>query len=100
MKNTNVRHSVKQQQQQNDENEQKKVMEVPHKLIDAPPYSSIYMTSHGLEAPTRKQKKPPWSHKSYGGDEDIDAEAEMFIQLKHKRFLLSNYTMPPGTKEA
>lgn len=85
MKSTNSDHcSIKQQQ---------------HKLID------IYETSHGFEAPTRKNMNSPLAYyNKHGGkvdeEDDIDAEAEKFIQLKHKKFQLSKYSMSLSINEA
>lgn len=98
MKSTNSDHSsIKQQQQQRrNGHQQTEKTALPHKLIDAPPYSSIYITSHGFEAPTCKHMNSPLAYK-HGGkvdeEDDIDAEAEKFIQLKHKKFQLSKYSM-------
>ena len=71
-----------------------KLLETPHKLIDAPPYSSIYLTSSGFEAPTRRKLLLKYecanrgnAHPGVTVENNIDAEAEDFIKLKHKNFL-------------
>ncbi|KAL1828710.1 hypothetical protein DCAR_0207962 [Daucus carota subsp. sativus] len=75
-----------------------KLLETPHKLIDAPPYSSIYLTSSGFEAPTRRKLLLKYECANRGNahpgvkvdaENNIDAEAEDFIKLKHKNFLLA-----------
>ncbi|KAK1403257.1 hypothetical protein POM88_002862 [Heracleum sosnowskyi] len=67
---------------------------MPHKLVDAPPYSSIYVTSHGFEAPARRNlllnyERANHEKAHYDGkvEDNIDADAEDYIKLKHKNFL-------------
>lgn len=67
---------------------------LPHKLVDTPPYSSIYVTSHGFEAPTRRNLLLNYEHANYEKahydgkvvEDNIDADAEDYIKLKHKNF--------------
>ncbi|CAK9136024.1 unnamed protein product [Ilex paraguariensis] len=85
----------------------------PHKLFDAPPYDNIYVTAHGFEAlvPKAPKKVQAVDHKhatEYGKkcnhkhateydkncnqkvyEEDINVEAEEFIELEHEKFELS-----------
>lgn len=75
-------------------NDHHKLVEMPHKLVDAPPYSSIYMTSQGFEAPARRNLLLNYecanrgnAHPEVKVGNNIDAEAEDFIKLKHKSFL-------------
>ncbi|GFY91449.1 hypothetical protein Acr_07g0016450 [Actinidia rufa] len=84
---------------------------MPHKLIDAPPYADIYLTSHGFEAirpeahkkvkevlvdydPCTTEYPKYCNEKVY--EEDIDAEAEKFIKHKHKKFQLSKWMSMNG----
>lgn len=67
---------------------------MPHKLVDAPPYSSIYVTSHGFEAPARRnlllnyeRANREKAHYDVKVEDNIDADAEDYIKLKHKNFL-------------
>ncbi|KAI3733449.1 hypothetical protein L6452_12892 [Arctium lappa] len=83
----------------------KKLQDMPHKLLDTPPYSSIYFTGHGFkrlpsqpQADIRVTNYHGRNHK-YGFpqnevdiDENVDAEATDFIVSRHKNFKL-NKTM-------
>ncbi|KAM7487252.1 hypothetical protein LguiB_024736 [Lonicera macranthoides] len=68
-------------------------------LIDAPPYSNIYMISRGFEANYDKVKKADTKRVTeyiQNGDlkiyeEDVDAEAEDFIKHEHKKFELGKW---------
>ncbi|KAL8111740.1 hypothetical protein AgCh_019451 [Apium graveolens] len=71
-----------------------KLVETPRRLVDAPPYSSIYVTAQGFEAPTRRNLLLSYESANRGNADhgvkvgnNIDAEAEDFIKLKHKSFL-------------
>ncbi|CAN4123998.1 unnamed protein product [Withania somnifera] len=78
-----------------------------HKLIDVPPYPSIHYTSNGFEAfrPTQEanvlEERPenPWNNIryidqeensyrkfAYEEEQDVDAEANAFINWKHDKF--------------
>lgn len=82
---------------------------MPHKLIDAPPYSDIYFTSHGFEAiRSDAQKKVSVAEydkrnaeyynnvkgKTY--EQDVDAEADEFIKQQRKKFQLSKWSYMNG----
>ncbi|KAJ9554383.1 hypothetical protein OSB04_018428 [Centaurea solstitialis] len=83
----------------------KKLKDTPHKLLDTPPYSSIYFTGHGFkrlpsqpQADIRVKKyskrnhKYGFMHKGEDIDENVNAEATDFIESRHKNFEL-NKTM-------
>lgn len=62
-----------------------------HKLIDVPPYPSIYYTSREFEAfRDKKEEKSGWDY-SINKDkaEDINVEAEAFIKSMHRKFEVS-----------
>ncbi|KAA8529643.1 hypothetical protein F0562_034257 [Nyssa sinensis] len=73
-----------------------------HELVDAPPYANIYGTSNGSEAmkPKVQRKVPDCEYAKNGNrqayEEDIDAEAEEFIALEHKKFELSKLMSMKG----
>ncbi|KAJ9554385.1 hypothetical protein OSB04_018430 [Centaurea solstitialis] len=83
----------------------KKLIDTPHKLLDTPPYSSIYFTGHGFKRlPSQPQTdvrvtkysdhkhKYGFMHKGKDIDENVNAEATDFIASRHKKFEL-NKTM-------
>lgn len=64
------------------------------KLIDVPPYPSIQYTSHGFEAFRQREeenvkKRSPWDTINEDKAEDINAEAEAFINSMHRKFELA-----------
>ncbi|KAJ9554386.1 hypothetical protein OSB04_018431 [Centaurea solstitialis] len=68
----------------------KKLKEMPHKLLDTPPYSDMYFMGHGFQRISRG----PQVTNYYDGNprsgimqnEDVDTEAANFIKLRHKFF--------------
>lgn len=82
---------------------------MPRKLIDAPPYSDFYFTSHGFEAiRSDAQKKVSVAEydkriakysnnvKGKAYEEDVDTEADEFIKQQHKKFQLSKWSSMKG----
>ncbi|KAI3516113.1 hypothetical protein L1887_15023 [Cichorium endivia] len=77
----------------------KKLKDMPHKLLDTPPYSNIYFTGNGFQrlspqpqAYVRVTNYYDRNHK-YGftqNEEDanmnVDEEAADFIESRHKKF--------------
>ncbi|KAF7123507.1 hypothetical protein RHSIM_Rhsim12G0109600 [Rhododendron simsii] len=77
---------------------------LPHKLVDAPPYSDIDLTSHGFEAERPKAQKMvrvvdnDHQKTRYGKDfagkvneDNVDAKANEFIEHEHKKFQLRKW---------
>ncbi|KAL6983770.1 hypothetical protein U1Q18_017146 [Sarracenia purpurea var. burkii] len=70
---------------------------MPHKLIDAPPYSDIYLTARGFVAlrPEVREKVRVVEFYDRREDgvykEDIDAEADEFIKREHERFKITKW---------
>ncbi|KAI3733447.1 hypothetical protein L6452_12890 [Arctium lappa] len=77
----------------------KKLKEMPHKLLDTPPYSDIYFTGHGFQRIPRQPQayvrvtnyydgKPQYGVTQNEEDVDVnvDTEAADFIKLRHNFF--------------
>ncbi|KAI3733448.1 hypothetical protein L6452_12891 [Arctium lappa] len=83
----------------------KQLKDMTHKLLDTPPYSSIYFTGDGFKRlPSQPQAdvrvtnhsdrkhKYGFMHKGEDTYENVDTEATDFIESRHKKFEL-NKTM-------
>ena len=75
---------------------------MPHKLIDAPPYADIYLTSHGFEAirpePHKKVRMVDYDQRitKYPKYCNEKVYEEEFIKHEHKKFELSKWMSMNG----